>query len=150
MHNITRFGVSIDDRLLQKFDNLIEEKGYVNRSEAIRDLIRYMLDNNEIADPESESIGTLTLVYSHEVREISDKLNEIQHQYFKSIVSATHIHLDEHNCLEVLILRGKTGDVKAIADKLCSLKNVKKGELTLTALEHYDHDHDHDHDHSHS
>ena len=133
MNNITRFGVSIDDRLLKKFDDLIEEKGYVNRSEAIRDLIRYMLDNNDISDPEAETVGTLSLVYSHDVHEIADKLNDIQHDYFQNIVSSTHIHLDAHNCLEVLILRGKSKDVKSIADRLKSLKNIQKGELTLTS-----------------
>jgi CopG family nickel-responsive transcriptional regulator len=133
MNNITRFGVSIDDRLLKRFDTIIEEKGYVNRSEAIRDLIRYMLDTNDISDPEAETVGTLSLVYSHDVHEIFDKLNDIQHHYFHNIVSSTHVHLDEHNCLEVLILRGKAREVKAIADKLKSLKNVQKGDLTLTA-----------------
>ncbi len=139
MQNIIRFGVSIDEKLLNRFDELIEDKGYVNRSEAIRDLIRYMIDSNDTSDPDAESVGTLTLVYSHEVREISDKLNDIQHNYFGNIVSATHVHLDEHNCLEVLILRGKTSDIKAIADKLKSVKNVKRGDLTITAAEKHEH-----------
>ncbi|MCP4137545.1 MAG: nickel-responsive transcriptional regulator NikR [bacterium] len=135
MNNIIRFGVSIDEKLLTRFDSLIGEKGYVNRSEAIRDLIRTMMVNNDISDPEAEAIGTLTLVYDHHVHEISDKLNDIQHHYFGSIVSTTHIHLDEHNCLEVLILRGKTKDVQAIADKLASIKNIRNGQLTLTSAE---------------
>jgi len=135
MQNITRFGVSIDDRLLNKFDDIIGEKGYVNRSEAIRDLIREMMDEADLENPEADAIGTLTLVYSHEVREISDKLNDIQHHYFGNIVSTTHVHLDEHNCLEVLLLKGKSKDIKTIANKLISIKNVKKGELTLTTVE---------------
>ena len=81
MNNVIRFGVSIDEKLLKKFDALTEEKGYVNRSEAIRDLIRDMLVREETADPETEVIGTLTLIYSHDVREISDRLNEVQHSY---------------------------------------------------------------------
>lgn len=133
MNSITRFGVSIDERLLEKFDSLIEEKGYVNRSEAIRDLIRYMLDTNEISDPEAETVGTLSLVYKHDSHEIADKLNEMQHSFFGSIVSSTHIHLDHHTCLEVLILRGKAKDVKTIADKLRALKNIQKGDLTMTS-----------------
>ena len=133
MNSITRFGVSIDERLLEKFDAIIEERGYVNRSEAIRDLIRYMLDTNDISDPEAEAVGTLSLVYKHDSHEIADKLNEIQHGFFGNIVSSTHIHLDHHTCLEVLILRGKAKDVKAIADKLRSLKNIQKGDLTLTS-----------------
>jgi CopG family nickel-responsive transcriptional regulator len=133
MNSVTRFGVSIDERLLKKFDDIIEEKGYVNRSEAIRDLIRYMLDTNEISDPDTETVGTLSLVYKHDVHEIADKLNEIQHAYFGNVVSSTHVHLDHHNCLEVLILRGKARDIKAIADKLRAIKNIQKGDLTLTA-----------------
>lgn len=133
MNTIIRFGVSIDERLLKQFDTLIDEKGYVNRSEAIRDLIRDMIVSEDTADPEADSIGTLTLVYSHEVRELSDKLNDIQHHYHHNIVSSTHIHLDEHNCLEVLILRGKAATVKSIADKLLAIKNVRHGKLTITS-----------------
>ena len=133
MNNLIRFGVSIDQKLLNRFDAIITEKGYVNRSEAIRDLIRNMLVSEEIANPEAESIGTLTLVYSHDIRELSDKLNDIQHHHHKIIISATHIHLDEHNCLEVLILRGRAKDVQSIADRLLSVKNVRHGKLTFTS-----------------
>jgi CopG family transcriptional regulator, nickel-responsive regulator len=132
MKNLIRFGVSIEEKLLVQFDDLINEKGYVNRSEAIRDLIRDMLVSRELTEKNVESIGTLTLVYSHDVRELSDKLNEIQHHNHRIIISATHIHLDEHNCLEVLILRGKTKQIQAIADKLLSVKNVRHGKLTCT------------------
>jgi CopG family nickel-responsive transcriptional regulator len=92
-----------------------------------------MLVSEEIANPDADSIGTLTLVYSHDVRELSEKLNEIQHHNHKIIVSTTHIHLDEHNCLEVLILRGRAKDVKLIADRLLSVKNVRHGKLTVTS-----------------
>ena len=133
MSDIVRFGVSIDEKLLTWFDSIISEKGYVNRSEAIRDLIRDMMVTEEISDPDSETYGTLTMIYSHDVREISEKLNDIQHHYHETIVSTTHIHLDEHNCLEVLILRGKARDVKGIADKILSVKNVRHGKLTVTS-----------------
>jgi CopG family nickel-responsive transcriptional regulator len=132
MNKILRFGVSIDDYLLKQFDDIISRKGYVNRSEAIRDLIRGMLVSEEVTDRNAEAIGTLTLVYSHDVRELSDKLNDIQHHHHRIIISATHIHLDEHNCLEVLILRGKTHQIQAIADRLLSVKNVRHGKLTFT------------------
>ena len=135
MNTLLRFGVSIDQKLLKRFDSIIAEKGYINRSEAIRDLIRDMLVSEEIADPEAESIGTLTLVYSHDVKDLSDKLNDIQHHYHSTIISATHIHLDEHNCLEVLILRGKTKHIRTITDKLVSIKNVRHGKLTITTAE---------------
>lgn len=133
MNNIVRFGVSIDEKLLSRFDTIITGKGYVNRSEAIRDLIRDMLVSEDVANPESESIGTLTLVYSHDVHELSEKLNDIQHHFHRIIVSTTHIHLDEHNCLEVLILKGKARDVQTIADKLLAIKNVRHGKLSVTS-----------------
>ncbi len=132
MNNIIRFGVSIDEKLLTRFDGLISEKGYVNRSEAIRDLIRDMLVREETAKPDTEVIGTLTLIYSHEVREISDRLNDVQHHNYQNIVSTVHVHLDEHNCLEVLLLRGSAEVVKKIADNLLSIKNVRHGKLTVT------------------
>ena len=131
-NRIIRFGVSIDEKLLLQFDDLISEKGYVNRAEAIRDLIRDTLVREEAASPEAGVIGTLTLVYSHEVREIADRLNDIQHDNFQSIISAVHVHLDEHNCLEVLILKGASRVVKKIADRLLSIKNVRHGKLTIT------------------
>jgi len=131
--SIVRIGVSIDEKLLDRFDSLISEKGYVNRSEAIRDMIRDQLVKEEIADPERDTVGTLTLVYSHEVRELADKLNDIQHHFYRNVVSAVHVHLDEHNCLEVLILRGRAGDIQEIADRLLSVKNVTHGKLTITS-----------------
>ncbi|HON77678.1 MAG TPA: nickel-responsive transcriptional regulator NikR [Spirochaetota bacterium] len=133
MHNIVRFGVSIDDKLLSRFDTIIETKGYVNRSEAIRDLIRNTLVSEDISNPDTEVIGTLTLIYSHDEHEVSDRLNEIQHGYYKNVISSTHVHLDEHNCLEVLILRGRVQEVQFISDNLQSVKNVRHGRLTVTS-----------------
>jgi CopG family transcriptional regulator, nickel-responsive regulator len=133
MNKIIRFGVSIDEKLLKRFDGVIEIKGYVNRSEAIRDLIRDMLVKGDISDPGAEVIGTLTLIYSHDVREISERLNEIQHSNYQNIISTVHVHLDEHNCLEVLILKGISETVQEIADRLLSIKNVRHGKLTMTS-----------------
>lgn len=133
MNKIIRFGVSIDEKLLTRFDSLISDKGYVNRSEAIRDLIRDMLVTEEISDPDSEVMGTLLMIYSHDARELSDTLNDIQHNNFQNIVSTLHVHIDEHNCLEVLIIKGSAGEVQSIADRLLSTKNVKHGKLTLTS-----------------
>ncbi len=133
--NIVRFGVSIEEKLLGKFDSLITEKGYVNRSEAIRDLIRDMLVAQQIEDPEAESFGTLTMVYNHHHGDISDRLNHVQHDYFANIISTTHIHLDAHNCLEVLILKGKAGQLKTIADMILSIKNVKHGRFVIASTE---------------
>lgn len=132
MGTLVRFGVSIDAELLDDFDRLIDRKGYSNRSEAIRDLIRDNLVALEWEAGEKETVGTITIVYNHEVRELSDKLTDLQHEHFAAIVSALHIHLDAHNCLEVLVVRGKGRDIKTIADALIGTKGVKHGTLTMT------------------
>jgi CopG family nickel-responsive transcriptional regulator len=128
---ITRFGISLDSELLEGFDGLIAKKGYSNRSEAIRDLIRDTLVKEEWEGGKEETAGTITLVYSHEIRDLSDTLTEIQHRYHSIIVSTMHIHIDAHNCLEVLVVRGKGRDIKMIADKLTGTRGVKHGKLTL-------------------
>jgi len=130
---VARFGISMDPELLEKFDKLISRKGYANRSEAVRDLVRQHLVEKEWERAEGEVVGTVTLVYDHHVHDLSDKLTDLQHHYFKNIISTTHIHLDAHNCLEVLIVRGKNKDVKSIADHLISTKGVKHGQLAMTS-----------------
>ena len=132
MGETIRFGISIDDKLLESFDRLIELKGYMNRSEAIRDLIRATLVELRWEGGEEETVGTVTLVYNHHVRDLSDKLTEQQHTHHNQIISALHIHLDAHNCLEVLVVRGKARDVKKIADELIGVKGVKHGKLVMT------------------
>ncbi len=132
MGETIRFGISIDDKLLDSFDRLIELKGYMNRSEAIRDLIRAALVELKWEGGEEETVGTVTLVYDHHVRDLSDKLTEQQHSHYNQIISALHIHLDAHNCLEVLVVRGRARDVKKIADELIGVKGVKHGKLVMT------------------
>jgi CopG family nickel-responsive transcriptional regulator len=132
MGETIRFGISIDDKLLESFDRLIELKGYMNRSEAIRDLIRATLVELRWEGGEEETVGTVTLVYNHHVRDLSDKLTEQQHTHHNQIISSLHIHLDPHNCLEVLVVRGKARDVKKIADELIGVKGVKHGKLVMT------------------
>ncbi|GAM09723.1 putative nickel-responsive regulator [Geobacter sp. OR-1] len=132
MGTTVRFGISLDEKLLESFDELIEEKRYMNRSEAIRDLIRASLVENRVASEDAEVVGTVTLVYNHHVRDLSDKLTEHQHAHHDQIISALHIHLDAHNCLEVLVVRGPTRDVKRIADELIGVKGVKHGKLVMT------------------
>ena len=129
---IKRFGVSIEPELLLELDRICKKKGYPNRSEAIRDLIRDELVEEEWEVNNKEIIGTVTLVYNHHGRELQDKLTTFQHHYYKNILSSTHIHLDEHNCLEVLAIRGKSTKVKEIADNLISTKGVKHGKLVMT------------------
>lgn len=134
MGETIRFGISMDDQLLASFDRLIEQKGYMNRSEAIRDLIRASLVELKWEGGEEETVGTVTLVYNHHVRDLSDRLTEHQHTHHHQIVSALHVHLDAHNCLEVLVVRGKARDVKRIADGLIGVKGVKHGKLVMTTM----------------
>ncbi len=129
---IFRFGISLERVLIERFDRLIGRKGYTNRSEAIRDLIRDSLVTEEWESVTTETVGTITLVYSHETRELTDNLTDLQHHYHNSIISSMHIHLDEHNCLEVIIVKGKAKDIKAIADRLIGTRGVKHGKLTVT------------------
>jgi len=132
MTDLARFGVSIDDRLLKRFDDLIAEKGYGNRSEAIRDLIRNALVEDQWARGDEETVGTVTLVYNHHTRDLSDKLTEHQHSHHDAIISALHVHLDAHNCLEVVVVRGKANEVKRMADELIGTKGVKHGKLVTS------------------
>ena len=132
MAGIARFGVSIDSQLIKKFDALIERKGYATRSEAIRDMIRDTLVEQEWASGTNETVGTITIVYNHHTRELDHALTDLQHKSYHQIVSALHVHLDEHNCLEVLVVKGKSGDIKKIADLLIGTRGVKHGKLTMT------------------
>ena len=132
MSEIIRFGISMEGALLGKFDQLIARKGYTNRSEALRDLIRDSIVQSQWEAGSEETLGTITIVYSHHTRELSDVLTHLQHRYYKSIVSTTHIHMDEHNCLEVLIVRGKGEEIKKISERLIASKGVKHGKLSLT------------------
>jgi CopG family nickel-responsive transcriptional regulator len=130
--NVIRFGISADARLLEKFDEMIAEKGYATRSEAIRDLIRDQLVEFTWTTRDEEVVGTLTLVYDHTARELTEKLTDLQHQHYACIISTLHVHLNEHDCLEVLVMKGKSKQVKRIADKLISTKGVKHGKLTMS------------------
>jgi CopG family nickel-responsive transcriptional regulator len=132
MSSLSRIGVAIDSDLLDQFDTLIEQRGYHNRSEAFRDLIRDELVEKTWESPESQVVGTVTLVYDHHVRMLNEKLTGIQHDHHHSILSTLHVHLDHDNCLEVLVVRGKSAAVRKIADTLISTKGVKHGRLTIT------------------
>jgi CopG family nickel-responsive transcriptional regulator len=132
MSGVTRFGVSIDSKLIRKFDALIEQKGYTARSEALRDLIRDRLVEEEWESGDNETVGTITIVYNHHTRELDHALTDLQHRSFHQIISALHVHLDAHNCLEVLVVKGKSRDIRKIADSLIGTKGVKHGKLTMT------------------
>lgn len=133
MSETVRFGVSIDERLLGSFDKLIGVKGYSNRSEAVRDLIRNALVDDKWAhDDDEEMVGTVSLVYNHHTRELSDKLTEQQHSHHQNIISALHVHLDAHHCLEVVVIKGRAREIRRLADELIGTKGVKHGRLMTT------------------
>lgn len=133
MTDLARFGISIDPHLLDSFDRLITTKGYVNRSEAIRDMIRNALVEDQVERVDTTpTVGTVTLVYDHHTRDLSDKLTEHQHSHHDSIVSALHVHLDAHHCLEVVVVRGTAAQIKRLADELIGTKGVRHGKLVLT------------------
>jgi len=132
MAGVARFGVSIDSPLMKKFDALIEKKGYKARSEALRDLIRDRLVEEEWESGDKETVGTITIVYNHHTRELDHALTDLQHRSFHQIISALHVHLDAHNCLEVLVVKGKSRDIRKIADSLIGTRGVKHGKLTMT------------------
>lgn len=130
--NTVRFGVSMDEELLKQFDELIEQQGYANRSEAIRDVIRDRLVQQEWAKGD-EVVGVVTLVYDHHKSNLNASLTKLQHHYHDLILSTMHIHLDDDNCLEILAVQGEGSKVGGIAAKLASLKGVKHGRLTATS-----------------
>jgi CopG family nickel-responsive transcriptional regulator len=131
--NTTRFGVSIPNRLLERFDDLVREKGFDNRSEAIRDLIRNFLVEAEW-ESDAETIGTVTLVYDHHVKELSEGLNSIQHRMGDAIISSLHVHLDHNMCLEVIVVRGNSSQIRKLADQLIGTKGVVHGKLTAATV----------------
>jgi len=129
---LIRFGVSLPGDLIRSFDRLIRRKKYSNRSEAIRDLIRRELVEEEIVN-DAEIVGVLTLLYNHHQRELQDRLGKIQHDFHERILSTTHVHLDHDNCLEVVLLRGRAGKIKQLADEMIALKGIKHGQLYRTS-----------------
>ncbi len=128
---LERIGISLEDDLLARFDRLIDEKGYVNRSEAVRDLIREALVQREWsrAPGREEKVAVVALVYDHDSSSLAQKLAHIQHENHRAVVSALHVHLDPHNCLEVLVLRGRAAEVVRMGEGLVSTKGVKYGKV---------------------
>jgi len=125
---IDRISISLPKTLLEKFDQLIEKKGYENRSEALRDLIRDLFVEEEWNE-NTEVAATVTLVYDHHTTGVLDKLTDIEHENLENIISTMHIHIDKENCLEVIALRGKASVVKSVAEKIMSIKGVKYGKI---------------------
>ena len=131
MAEAVRFSISIGENLLGNFDELIEKKGYGNRSEAIRELIRKFITESEWQEGNRDVVGTITLIYDHEVRQINQALTDLQHDFHKFIVSSLHVHLDAHNCLEVLAVKGRGDMIRVMASKLKNVRGVKHAKVTI-------------------
>ena len=152
MSNIQRFGISMPQDLLEAFDEVIADQGYANRSEAIRDIVRNHLVDRQWQDPHATVVGTITIVYDHSARGLEARLVDIQHDHhhLHHICCTTHVHLDEDNCIEVMVVRGEAEDVRKLADSIITARGVKHGSLTCTGLtpaKHHHHAADHHHPH---
>lgn len=135
MERIERIGVSLEKGLLAAFDGLIERKGYASRSEAIRDLIRRQISEDRVGNPQAKAVAAVFLVYEHHSTRLMAMLADLQHSHFLQVISSMHIHLDEHNCLEVIVLRGQVGEINKTAEGLISLKGVNLGRINLLAVD---------------
>ncbi len=129
---LKRFSVSLEEELLERFEEYISCHGYSNRSEAIRDLIRRKLVNEEW-EQDSEVVGVVTLVYNHHQSQLQETITELQHRFYQLIISTTHVHMDHHNCLEVTIVKGKASMVRELAEGMIALRGVKNGSLTVSS-----------------
>ena len=134
MSNLIRFGVSLEEDLLTAFDAWRERRESPSRSEAIRDLIRAALVEETTAQGEAQAVGTLSLVYDHHHSDLAQRLTELQHDVHDLIVTTLHIHLDHDNCLEVLVLRGRSAEISGLAQRILAVKGVKHGQLALSAV----------------
>lgn len=132
METVERFGVSMNPQLLGAFDELIARRGYSSRSEALRDIVRNYIVESQWETEDAEVIGTVTIVYDHHARDLSEALTGLQHDHHSEIICSTHVHLDAHNCLETVVIKGDSGQVREIGERLISTKGVKHGKLVCT------------------
>ena len=135
MESLQRIGVSLEKSLLDAFDRLIERQGYASRSEALRDLIRQRLTEEKLGDPNTQAVAAVVMVYDHHQSHLTQKLTELQHGHHLHTISSMHVHIDHHNCLEVVLLRGRVGQISRLGDRIVSLKGVKLGRMHLVATE---------------
>lgn len=137
MSQLERIGVSLDKELLSKFDELIDKQGYQSRSEALRDLVRRQISEEKLSNPKAKGVGAVFLVYDHHSTKLTDKLISLQHSHTLAsslqVISSLHVHLDEHDCLEVIVLRGHVGEINKVAASILSMKGVKLGRLNIVA-----------------
>ena len=133
MPGLIRFGISMERKLLERLDQEIVKRGYPNRSEAIRDLIRNQLVELDWSQDEEEVTGTITIIYNHHFRGLSDLLLQLQHDHHTMIISVMHVHLERDHCLEVMVIKGPASEAKGLAGQLIGVKGVKHGKLTITS-----------------
>ena len=136
MEQVERIGVSLEKQLLAKFDKLIAKQGYPSRSEAIRDLIRRQINSDRLSEPKAKAIAVVSLVYDHHAANLMQKLTELQHSHLLQTISSLHIHLDHHNCLEIVVLKGRVSEINKVADKIISLKGTRFGKVNFIPSEH--------------
>jgi CopG family nickel-responsive transcriptional regulator len=135
MSELERIGISLDSNLLSAFDKLIKKQGYENRSEAIRDLIRHNISEEKLKNPKADAVAAVLLVYDHHAARITEKLISLQHSHFLKTISSMHIHVNPRDCLEIIVLKGKVGEITKMAEKIVSIKNVKLGRVNLVAAD---------------
>ena len=135
MSNIERIGISLEKELLSVFDPVIEEDGYTTRSEAIRDLIREHMSRKQLSNPSANAVAGVFLIYNHHETKLPQKLVDLQHSHLLQVIASTHVHLDHHNCLEVIILKGKVKEIEKLGNNIASLKGVKLSRMNLMASE---------------
>lgn len=133
MAELVRFSVSMEARLLERFDEIISEQGYASRSEALRDLIRDKLVQGEWADETTEVVGVVSLLYDHHTKGLAEALTEVQHDHQTTVVSSVHVHLDHHHCFEALVVKGEAGRIRRLADRLASLRGVKHVRVAVSS-----------------
>jgi len=131
MSELERIGVSLDKNLLAQFDRLARKKGYQSRSEAIRDLLRQQISCERVTDPNAQAVAAVFLVYDHHATRVPEKLIDLQHSHIIHAISSLHVHLDKHDCLEVVVLRGRVSEIDKVADNLVSMKGVKLGRVNI-------------------
>jgi CopG family nickel-responsive transcriptional regulator len=133
MADLERIGVSLDKDLLSQFDAMIARQGYQSRSEAIRDLVRQQLSQERLTDPGSEAVAAVFLVYDHHAANLAEKLIALQHSHLLHAISSLHVHLDQHDCLEIIVLRGQVAEINRVGENILSMKGVKLGRVNLVA-----------------
>lgn len=135
MEKVQRIGISLESDLLEKFDELIDNQGYQNRSEAVRDLIRSRLAEQQLSDPKAEAVAGVFVVYDHHHPQVSQKLTKLQHNELLKTISSMHVHLGHHDCLEVILLKGNVKEIRKLAESIVSLKGVKLGKVNFVATD---------------